>query len=122
MKALSTIFHSLFHSLSFFLSHTYSHSRSREERVSPISRETTNSPRDNHILARPRPNFDLKFLHGFYPKIYIHIYGRCIRNATFFNATTYIFTNSGHKFHQQTDLLDHHAFLFFFRFFTIEYP
>lgn len=38
-----------------------------------ISREIMNSPRDDHVLARPRPNFDLKFFYGFIQK-YIYTY------------------------------------------------
>lgn len=104
MKALSTIFYSLSLTLSFSLFHSHSHSRSRKERVSPLSREAANPPGDNHVLARPRPNFDLKFLHGFYPKIYIHIYDRCIRNATSLQRTS--LTDSGRGYHQQTGLTD----------------
>lgn len=73
MKALSTLSYflslslSLSHSLSIFLSH----SRAREERVSPVSREAANPPRDNH--ASP-PEFRFKiFFHGFIQK-YIYTY------------------------------------------------
>lgn len=92
------------HSLVLSLFHSHSHSRSRKEHVSPLSREAANPPGDNHVLARPRPNFDLKFLHGFYPKIYIHIYDRCIRNATSLQRTS--LTDSGCGYHQQTGLTD----------------
>lgn len=50
--------------------------------VSLIPREAANAPRDDHVLARPRPNFDFKISSWLYPKIYVHICGRCIRNAT----------------------------------------
>lgn len=46
--------------------------------------------RDNFVVLRRGPNFDLKFsffLFFFfwvlYPKIYVHIYNRCIRSAIF---------------------------------------
>lgn len=67
-------------SLSLFLSHSLtlslSFSLSLAERTwsrQSLARSCENPPRDNHVLARPRPNFDLKFLHGFIQK-YIYTY------------------------------------------------
>lgn len=76
MKTLSTIL-SLSLSLSFSLSHslTLILTLARGKNVSrqSLARSCENPPRDNHVLARPRPNFDLKFLHGFIQK-YIYTY------------------------------------------------
>lgn len=68
----------------------------REERVSRQSREKLRIRREIITFSRvPAPNFDLKFLHSFYPKIYIHIYGRCIRDVNV--LTAYIIVDSGRR-------------------------
>lgn len=122
MKALSITFYShslthspfrsLFLSFSLILNHILALGKNR---VSPISREDTNPPRDNRVLARPRPNFDLKFSSWLYPKIYIHIYGRCIRNATVLTAYSSI-----RGFREQTGSTAVSFFSYVHRFLSVE--
>lgn len=73
--------------LSFSITHSHSRSLSPSSfsrhfhatgrtYISSISRKATNLPRDDHVLARPRPNFDLKFLRDFIQKyMYTYVVG-----------------------------------------------